>query len=68
MIGGTISDSGLGDEVSTDQARKKKFHRPSDHLEHKNRSSAPQNGQIDFETALRMDSTQLRDLGEAEKG
>lgn len=67
MIGGTVSDSGLGDDIYTDQARKKRFDRPSDHVERRSRPSAQQDGQIDFETALRMDSGQLRDLGEAEK-
>lgn len=74
-IGGALSEIGPGDFVDTDQAREKKMELPpngrASHLEARAPMNVQEDGEIDLESALRMDSAQiaqLRDLGEMEKG
>ena len=72
-IGGAIDENGPVDSVAMDPH--KKFVLPPNgrathlsNLENEGQADASDEGEIDLESALRMDSTQLRKFGEMEKG
>ena len=72
-IGGTLSDSGPSDFVDTEQATEKKMDQAPNgkvsHHEARNQSvSLEDDDDVDLESALRMDSAQVRKLTEMEKG
>lgn len=65
-IGGALSDSSPEDFVDIDQALEKKMDSEPDgiatHREARGLSTVPDDGILDLESALRMDSAQLREL------
>ena len=74
-IGGTVGDSGIGGfaDVDQDQAHQKKMDLSSANGKASHREAAetsmqiPEDGEIDLEMMLRMDSNQIRRLSEMEK-
>ena len=74
-IGGALDENSPVDSVTVDQNQHKKFEFPPNgksthlsNLEPNGQLKGSDDGEIDLESALRMDSTQLRKFGEMEKG